>query len=525
MTDASNGRRDDAHHDADAAWAPAPEPDADTEALDLSEEPADEPSGDAGPDRPVKGGEREAAGLQSTVPSGPGDRPDTVPTPPPNAHDDGPALVLNYSAISDVGRIRKDNQDSGYAGPWVLSVCDGVGGAARGDIASSTAISELRNLDAAPVPPGDGHPGDPDVLDRVTDAMHAAHTQIGRLVDADPAINGTSTTATVALFDGGRLGIGHIGDSRAYLFRDNELSQLTTDHTFVQSLIDEGRITEEEARVHPHRNLILKALDGIHEAEPDLFVLEVVPGDRILLCSDGASGVLDDGRLADILSMGTPDFAAVELVRASLEAGSSDNVTCIVADVLTAEQAAEIPEYADLEPLLVGAASELKRKLPRGLFRGHRSGDTGELEPIEAEIPDEVPFAIPSDPILPPDPEAARYAPMPPPRFTWLRRVLGLVIVIGLLWIGAAAAWSYVQNQYYIGEEDGVVVIHHGVNSSLPGIDLSDVVVVTTLNVDDLEEFDRQSVRDGIPVDNLTEARDRVEELAGKRVAASGSGN
>src|SRR4029079_10534037 len=119
--------------------------------------------------------------------------------------------------------------------------------------------------------------------------------------------NGTSTTATVALFDGQRIGLGHVGDSRAYLLRDGDLSQLTVDHTFVQSLIDEGRITEAESRVHPHRNIILKALDGVREAEPDLFVLELVAGDRLLLCSDGASGVLDDPRLAEILAAGTPD--------------------------------------------------------------------------------------------------------------------------------------------------------------------------------------------------------------------------
>ena len=432
---------------------------------------------------------------------------ETAVVPPPAD------LRLHYSAISDVGRVRKDNQDSGYAGPWLLSVCDGVGGAARGDIASSTAISELRNLDAAPAP---ASASAPPILDRVTDALHAAHEQIGRLVDADPTINGTSTTATVALFDGRRVGIGHVGDSRAYLFRDNEISQLTTDHTFVQSLIDEGRITEAEARVHPHRNLILKALDGIHEAEPDLFVLEVVDGDRLFLCSDGACGVLEDGRLADILSMGTPDFAAVELVRASLEAGSSDNVTCIVADVLTDEAATADPAYAELEPMLVGAAAELKRKLPRGLFRGHRSGDTGELEPIDAEIPDNLPFAIPSDPI---DAETARYAPIPPPRYTWLRRTMGVVIVLGLLWIGAAAAWSYVQRQYYVGEENGVVVIHHGVDASLPGLPLSEVVVVTTLQLDQLEEFDREMVSDGIPVDDLVAARELVDEIGTRRMA------
>src|SRR3954452_2799051 len=239
-----------------------------------------------------------------------------------------PRLRLEYGAVSDVGRVRKDNQDSGYAGPWLLAVCDGVGGAARGDIASSTAISQLRKLD---VPPTDDP--DHDLLARVAGALHRAHDRIGELVDEDPALNGTSTTATVALFDGARAGIGHVGDSRGYLFRDGEISQITSDHTFVQTLIDEGRITEEEARVHPHRNLILKALDGVHEAEPDLFVLELAPGDRLLLCSDGASGVLPDGRLADILNSGSPEYAAVELVRASLEAGSSDNVTCLVAEV------------------------------------------------------------------------------------------------------------------------------------------------------------------------------------------------
>ena len=151
--------------------------------------------------------------------------------------------------------------------------------------------------------------------------------------------------------------MGHVGDSRAYLFRDGEISQLTNDHTFVQGLVDEGRITEEEARVHPHRNLILRAVDGTHDLEPDLFVLELVVGDRLLLCSDGACGVLDDGRLADILSSGSPDYAAVELVRASLEAGSSDNVTCVVADVK--DDDAEVEHDA---PLMVGAAAELRRR-------------------------------------------------------------------------------------------------------------------------------------------------------------------
>src|SRR4249919_666857 len=300
------------------------------------------------------------------------------------------AFHLRYAAISDVGRVRKDNQDSGYVGPWMIAVCDGVGGAARGDLASSTAIGQLRKLDARP---------DADLRGAVAGALHRANDRIAEIVDDDPSLSGTSTTATVALFDGVKLTFGHVGDSRAYLFRGDSIRQLTKDHTFVQSLIDEGRITDEEARTHPHRHLILKAIDGVHDIDADLFDVELELGDRLLLCSDGASGVLDDGRLADILSMGTPDYAAVELVRASLEAGTTDNVTCVVADIV---DEAELP--GDQQPMLVGAAADLKRRshLPTmpHLFRGHRAGDTGELEPVRAEIPD-VPFAIETDPVDP----------------------------------------------------------------------------------------------------------------------------
>jgi protein phosphatase len=413
-------------------------------------------------------------------------------------------LLLSYSAISDVGRVRKDNQDSGYAGPWLLTVCDGVGGAARGDIASSTAVAELRRLDQPP-------PEGADQLDRITDALHEAHQAIGHLVDEDPALNGTSTTATVALFDGSRVAIGHVGDSRAYLFREGEISQLTIDHTFVQSLIDEGRITEEEARVHPHRNLILKALDGIHDTEPDLFMLELVAGDRLFLCSDGACGVLPDGRIADILSGGSPDYAAVELVRASLEAGSSDNVTCVVADVLSTEQAAADEHFAALEPMLVGAAAELRRRMPRGLFRGHRSGDTGEMEPIEAEIPDDLPFAIKADPI---DRETARYAPRPPARFAWLKRLLVVTVVVGLIWIGAAAAWSWSQGQYYVGERDGVVVIYRGISADVPGLDLSQPYETSDVQLELLPEGMADDISEGIPADDLDDARAKVQGFA-----------
>ncbi len=415
-------------------------------------------------------------------------------------------LRLQFAAISDVGRIRKDNQDCGYAGPWLLTICDGVGGAARGDLASSTAVGQLRRLDE---PPREGD-DEENRLELVAGALHRASDRIGDLVDEEPSLSGTSTTATVALFDGQRLAMGHIGDSRAYLFRGQEISQLTSDHTFVQSLIDEGRITEEDARTHPHRNVILKALDGVHEVDPDLFTVELVESDRILLCSDGASGSLDNGRLADILSSGSPDYAAVELVRASLEAGSTDNVTCIVADVVPSTETDE-----PAAPLVVGSAAELKRKGRSGtsFFRGHRSGDTGEIEPVTAEIAD----GRPAGGAHANDPEAARYAPRPPQRYTGLRQVFAALVVLGLAWMAGVAAWSWSQHQYYVGEQDGVVTIFRGVQADVPGLDLSHAYETSTVQVGQLDSYSARQVQDGIGASDLDDAERTIQRLAGNQ--------
>ncbi len=411
-------------------------------------------------------------------------------------------LFLQYSAISDVGRIRKENQDSGYAGPWLLTVCDGVGGAVRGDLASSTAVQALRKLDAGP---------SDDLLGQVAGAIHRADDRIAELIDDDPALNGTSTTATVLLFDGANVAVGHLGDSRAYLLRGGELRQLTRDHTFVQSLIDEGRITEEQSRTHPHRNLILKAVDGIRHEEPDLFEFAVEVGDRLFVCSDGACGVLDDARLEDILRSGTPDYAAVELVRASLEAGSTDNVTCIVAEVIA--QAPEPP----LEPLLVGSAAELPRKSTGAVaraFRGHRSGDTGEIDPVPGELPAGLSsdvHAITSDPL---DPEAARYAPRPPARYTWLKRLLATTVVAGLVWIALAFAWSWSQQQYYVGVDNNLVTIFRGLNTQIPLVDISHPYEVSDVDVANLSEISVDAVTGGIEATDLEDARATVDNYA-----------
>ncbi|WP_239456338.1 PP2C family protein-serine/threonine phosphatase [Nocardioides solisilvae] len=445
--------------------------------------------------------------------------PSLARTPPPVEHSDtaerdpdvaaSATMRLSYSAISDVGRVRKDNQDSGYAGPWLLTVCDGVGGAARGDIASSTAVSVLRRLDEAPAAVG----GDA-LLTRVAGALHRAHDRISELVEEDPSISGTSTTATLAAFDGQVLGVGHVGDSRAYLWRQGEISQLTHDHTFVQGLIDEGRITEAESRVHPHRNLILKALDGVHDPAPDLFTVQLQEGDRVLLCSDGASGVLEDARLGEILGSGTPDHAAVELVRASLEAGSSDNVTCVVADVVAATD----PAPEELRPLLVGAAAELPRQHSGGVaptVGGPAPGPAA--EPRTAPVPVAGGGHAPAASAEPIDVEAARYAPRPPQRFAWLRRSFAALVGVGVLWMLLAAAWHWSQQQFYVGEHEGVVTIFRGINADIPGIDLSHPYETTDIALDELSDYDANQVREGIEADDLAKAEQTVDNLAAQQ--------
>lgn len=414
-------------------------------------------------------------------------------------------MKLAFAALSDVGRIRKDNQDSGYAGPWLIAICDGVGGAARGDIASATAIGQIKRLDMKPAQAA----SEDDLMSLVANALHRAHDRIGELVEVDPNLNGTSTTATIGLFDGSRLAIGHVGDSRAYLLRGGLLHQLSKDHTFVQTLVDDGRITEEEARVHPHKNLILNALDGVRDLDPDLSVMDLEIGDRLLFCSDGVNGFLTDPRIADILGTSTPAYATVELLRASLEAGSTDNVTCLVADVV--EDDAPAPTM----PMTVGAAAEMRRKPSlTSKFRGHRMGDTGELEPIDSDIPK---GAVDSDPA---EVERNRYALMAPTQQAWIRRVLALLLIVGLFWSAVAGAYSWTQTRYFVkGGDDGYVTIYRGINANVLGFTLYDAYERTTLKVSDLNSTAQAVVDKSVDKGSLANAETWVRELSGNAKA------
>lgn len=252
-------------------------------------------------------------------------------------------LVLRYIARSDRGLVRTNNEDSVYAGARLLALADGMGGHAAGEVASQLVIQALRSLD-------NDEPGG-DMLSALERATAEGNAAIAQQVAKQPELEGMGTTLTAILFAGNRIGLCHVGDSRGYLYRDGELSQITRDDTFVQSLVDEGRITPEQAHTHPQRSLIMRALTG-QEVEPTLIMREARAGDRYLLCSDGLSDVVSEETLADTLgSIADHRACADRLIELALRSGGPDNVTVVVADVIDTE-------YGDSTPIVGGAAGD-----------------------------------------------------------------------------------------------------------------------------------------------------------------------
>lgn len=234
-------------------------------------------------------------------------------------------LRFAYAAASHVGLVRENNEDSGFAGPYLQLVADGVGGAAAGEVASAT-TAYVTSARAARNP-------DEDLRRLLASAVHESYAQLSVGVEQDPDRGGMATTLTAVLTHGNRFAMVHIGDSRAYLMRDSRLTQLTTDHTFVQALVEEGRLAPEEIRSHPYRSVVLKSVNGEQPPEPDVYFLDLEEGDRLLLCSDGLSDLVPETRISELLSRTDRDAAVSALVEAALEEGGRDNITCLVADV------------------------------------------------------------------------------------------------------------------------------------------------------------------------------------------------
>ena len=405
-------------------------------------------------------------------------------------------LTLRYAALSDVGRVLKNNEDAGYASSRIIVLADGMGGMVAGELASSITVQTIRRVDDTL---------EADILEVLAGAVQRANDRLSDLVEADPSLEGMGTTLTAIMTDGDRLALVHVGDSRAYRLRDGQLRQISRDHTFVQSLVDEGRITAAEARVHPHRSVLIRALDGRQEIEPDLSIIDAIPGDRLMLCSDGVSDYLTDEQIGELLGAETIDMAAVELVRASLTAGSADNVTCVVADVM----AEELPPE---DPMIIGAAAEDVR--PPSVSAQNRSA---RAMPVSGEDGDG-PSGTGSQ-----DPEELRYAPRPPLRFIWLRRLMLLVVILTVLGVAGKVAYDWTNRQYYVGvAEDGNVAVYQGIEQSLLGLDLSEVHERSELNVDALPTFLRERVQEGIAAADLSEAQSILSNLEDDASECSG---
>ena len=392
------------------------------------------------------------------------------------------ALTYRYVAHTDTGLRRSANQDSGYASPRLLVIADGMGGAAAGDLASSEVMHIIRGLD------GNGLDGD--AMAALEQAVTKANIRLGELIADDPAVEGMGTTLDALLWDGEKFAFAHIGDSRVYRMRDGELTQISKDHTFVQSLIDEGRISPAEARVHPHRSLILRAMLGRDDNAADLSWLQPKLGDRYLLCSDGLTDMVTDDVIRGALLSETIDMAASDLVRLALEAGGYDNVTVVIGEFVEADtEADERLSSSDGQPQLVGAAAGQAR--PR-TGNGTSGSDTSTSS-----------F----------DPEELRYAPRPPSRMRWLRWAAVVAVVAVILAAGGAWAYNWSQKQYFVGAQDGKVTIFKGVQADVPGITLQHVEQVTEVELDNLPAFRRQQVEAGIEASSRTDAEKTVAEL------------
>jgi serine/threonine protein phosphatase PrpC len=391
-------------------------------------------------------------------------------------------LGLRFAARSHLGLIREGNEDSAYAGPRVLAVADGMGGHAAGEVASAVAIAALAPLDEdAP---------DSDLLAVLRGRAEAANDHLRDMVHSDHGLEGMGTTLTAFLFAGNRLGLLHIGDSRAYLLRDGSLSQITNDHTLVQRLVDEGRISEEEAGSHPQRSLITRALDGREGIEPDLSVREARVGDRYLLCTDGLTGpVARLETLREALALENPQEACDRLVQLALRGGGPDNVTVIVADVLDADALGHAP------PLVVGAAADAPQPPLEGLLE-HSAARARTAEGRDVDAP----------------PRPSPPPPIEPPRRRGRAALLAL-LVLALVAAGAGAAYAYLRSQYYVGLDGSQVAIFQGVAGSLAGVDFASVARRTELTTERLDRLSLSRVEQGIVARDRTHAERIVASL------------
>nr|NLD40940.1 serine/threonine-protein phosphatase [Actinomycetales bacterium] len=394
------------------------------------------------------------------------------------------SVEFHYAARSDVGLVRVNNQDSGYAGPRLLVLADGMGGPAGGDIASSVTVAHLAPLDED-VPAAD------DLLPLLRESIEAAHDELMERSREDPDLAGLGTTCIALLRSGNKIGMVHIGDSRAYLLRDKALTQVTTDHTYVQHLVDTGRITAEDAEVHPNRNMILRALgDTAGELTLDESIREALPGDRWLLCSDGLSGMVAAETIEQTMNRFTdPGECADTLVAYALRAGGTDNITVIICDIV---DMGEVAQDISTVPQVVGAAAN------KSLARS-RAGESSAARAAALTPREEVPA----------DEEEAP----PPRRKRRLGAVVGLLVILALLAGGVWAGYRWTQTQYFIADDDGWVTVFRGIPQTLGPVTFASTHERTDIEVESLSGLAQNRLESPITRNSLAEAEAVVENL------------
>ena len=383
-------------------------------------------------------------------------------------------LMLRFAARSDVGLIRTNNEDAVYAGPRLVAVADGMGGHAAGDVASAVTIATLAPLD------DDDPPSD--LLGALEQSIRQANDQLRQMMDSDAELDGMGTTLTALLWGGTRLALAHIVDSRAYLLRDGELTQITQDHTLVQHLVDQGQLDEADIPTHPQRSVILRVLNGRPDAEADLSIREARAGYRYLLCSDGLSGVVSKDTLRQTLEIADPEQVVDALVDLALRGGAPDNVTCVVCDVVEAGTATAGT------PVIGGSVAD---------GDGDRVGEPDTAAGRAAALR------------IHRRPATTRTTDEEPTRRRWrgpaLVGVLLLVVAGGLF----GGTWWYSQHQYYVGSNGTQVVVYRGINGTVLGLNFSSPIEKTGIVMSSLPAFERDRVNDTIGARNKTDA-DRI---------------
>jgi Serine/threonine protein phosphatase len=406
------------------------------------------------------------------------------------------AQVSRAAAVSHVGKVRSNNQDSGYAGRYLFLVADGMGGHAGGDVASAIATNRIKEAD---VPYARAE----DAQFSLQSALIAANALLAETVFEHPELTGMGTTVSALARVGEKVALAHIGDSRIYLFRDGELKQVSTDHTFVQRLVDTGRITEEEAAVHPRRSVLMRVLGDVDSSpEIDTWVLDTHPGDRWLICSDGLSGVIKhDAIEATLRAKDSPKAVAERLVKLSLDAGAPDNVTVVVLDIDRGEAAKDpVTVGSAAVPLSFGPEAPHPRAARIPTLRLHpmrpATGPT-HFEPQTEDYLDE---------LIEEDARRARRR-----KLTWA--ISGILLLIAIV-LAVIFGYQWTQSRYYVGaSSDGNVAIFQGVQQNVGPIELSHVYHETSTPLDGLTGYEKQQVEATINADSLADAERIVNQL------------